>query len=200
MEKGVLLIISGPSGVGKGTVVKKLVEEQKNIKLSISATTRKPRPGEEHGREYFFLEKEEFIRLIDENKILEHAQYCENYYGTPAKYVDESLEKGEDVILEIEVQGAQQVKKMRPETVMIFIVPKSMDILKKRLSGRGTEDEKTIKRRLETAVSELKLAYQYDYVVVNDDLDDCIFDILSIIKAEKCKASNMNRFLDDLFI
>lgn len=197
-KKGLLVILSGPSGAGKGTVVKELVKRSDKIKLSVSATTRAPRVGEEHGREYFFITREDFEQRIEDNAVLEYAQYCGNYYGTPRKYVEEQCALGNDVILEIEVQGGRQVKKLCPDAVSIFVVPRSFEILAQRLRGRGTEDEETVRRRLHTALSELEQAKLYDYIVINDSLDDCVDDILGILRSEKNKTGNMLNFIKEV--
>lgn len=197
-KKGLLVILSGPSGAGKGTVVKELVKRSDKIKLSVSATTRAPRVGEEHGREYFFITREDFEQRIEDNAVLEYAQYCGNYYGTPRKYVEEQCALGNDVILEIEVQGGRQVKKLCPDAVSIFVVPRSFEILAQRLRGRGTEDEETVRRRLHTALSELEQAKLYDYIVINDSLEDCVDDILGILRSEKNKTGNMLNFIKEV--
>ena len=146
MDKGLLLVISAPSGGGKGTILQELFAQDENLRLSVSATTRGPRPGEEHGKQYYFLSREEFEGLIQEGKMLEHAEYVGNYYGTPRQPVEDWMDQGHDVVLEIEVKGGAQVKQLMPECVSIFILPPSMKVLEKRLRGRGTEDEETIQK------------------------------------------------------
>lgn len=193
-NKGLVLIISGPSGVGKGTVVKELLKND-DYALSVSATTREPREGETHGKEYFFLKKDEFEALIQEEKVLEYAQYCNNYYGTPKEYVEKTVSDGKNIILEIEVQGALQVMEKLKDAVSIFIMPKSMEVLKKRLTGRGTETAEVIEKRMNTAIKEMQEAKNYDYVVINDDLNDCVNDIKQIIRAEKLKYARMEDFV-----
>lgn len=193
-NKGLVLIVSGPSGVGKGTVVKELLKNNEYA-LSVSATTREPREGETHGKEYFFLKKDEFESLIKQDKVLEYAQYCNNYYGTPKEYVEKTISDGKNIILEIEVQGALQVMKKLRDAVSIFIMPKSMEVLKKRLTGRGTETIEVIEKRLNTAIKEMQEAKNYDYVVINDDLNDCVNDIKQIIRAEKLKYARMEDFV-----
>lgn len=187
--KGLLLVVSAPSGGGKGTILKELFAQDDNLRLSVSATTRAPRPGEEHGKQYYFISREEFESLISQNKMLEHAEYVGNYYGTPRDPVEEWLAAGNDVVLEIEVQGGAQVKKLMPECVSIFILPPSMKILEERLRGRGTEAEETVQKRLSTARREIPQAKEYDYIVFNDRLEDAVDDIQAILRAEKLKYS-----------
>ena len=169
-NKGSLIVISGFSGVGKGTVVKRLIS-QYGYDLSISATTRSPREGEENGREYFFMSRSEFENLIDYGGFIEWTQYVENYYGTPKKYVEQSLNEGKNIILEIEVMGAMKIKEQYPDALLIFIAAPSISSLKARLAGRGTENEATIVKRLKKATEEASDMDKYDYIVVNDDLD-----------------------------
>lgn len=188
-NKGLLFIISGPSGAGKGTIVKELVKLQEN-EISVSATTREPREGEIDGVHYHFLTTDSFKQLINENGLLEYAQYCGNYYGTPIAQIEKWLSEGKNVILEIEVQGCHQVKIKRPDAITIFIAPPSIEVLEKRLIGRGTEDEETIKKRLNTAKGEIQKASEYDYVVVNGPIEECVEDVLAIFKAENIKAQN----------
>ncbi len=179
-SKGALIVISGPAGAGKGTVVKELMKDE-NMRLSISATTRAPRGQEQNGVEYYFLTKEEFEKMIAEDGFYEYAQYVGNYYGSPKKPVEQWRKEGKNVILEIEVQGCQKVKKIEPECVSIFIKPPSLEILEKRLRGRGTETEEAILKRMARAKEELPLAADYDYVVINDSLEDCVAQVRSII-------------------
>lgn len=187
-RQGILIVLSGFSGAGKGTVVKKLLEQYSNYGLSISATTRKPREGEINGREYFFKSKEEFLDMIEKNMLIEYAEYVNNYYGTPKDYVLSELENGKNVILEIEIQGALKVKEQFPEAVLLFITPPSAAELERRLVGRGTEDSDTIKARLARAYEESEGAHNYDYIVINDDLDACVKEINHIIESEQSKA------------
>lgn len=186
MDKGLLLVISAPSGGGKGTILKELFAQDENLRLSVSATTRGPRPGEEHGKQYYFLSREEFEGLIQEGKMLEHAEYVGNYYGTPAGPVDECLNKGMDVVLEIEVQGALIVKQKRPEAKLVFIIPPSFSDLELRLRSRGTETEETIAKRLEKAREEYQMADQYDYIVLNDKVEKAADELRAIILASRC--------------
>ena len=170
-SKGILLVISGFAGTGKGTLVQELLKRYDNYALSVSATTRDPRPGEEDGVHYFFKTKEEFEQMIQEKKLIEYACYVGNYYGTPKEYVQEQLENGKDVILEIEIQGALKIKEQFPETLLLFMVPPSAQVLEDRLRGRGTETEEVVQKRLRRAVEEAEFIEKYDYLIVNDDLD-----------------------------
>jgi len=194
---GVLSVISGFSGVGKGTIVKKLVEKE-GYALSISATSRAPRQGEVHGREYFFLTREEFHSMIENDGLIEWAEYVNNFYGTPREYVEERLAGGEDVILEIEPQGALKVKAQYPEAVLIFIVPPNAKELENRLVGRGTEEVETIKKRLKRAAEETSFIENYEYIVINDDLEDAVSDIHHIIQAASHKRERVGEFVDVL--
>ncbi len=187
-KKGTLMVVSGPAGVGKGTIVKSACEKAKgNIHLSISATTRNPRPIDKEGVTYYFKTKEEFQSMIEHNEVLEWAEYVGNYYGTPRKPVEEALSKGVDVILEIEVQGAMQIKKNFPGAVLTFVAPPSREELENRLRGRGTETEEQILSRLKTAEGELSRMNEYDYIVVNDQIEQASEDLLTILRAEKLK-------------
>lgn len=200
---GKLLVVSGFSGAGKGTVMKKLMESYDNYALSISATTRSPRDGEVDGREYFFKSEDEFKRMIDDDELLEYAKYVGNYYGTPKNYVLSCLEAGKNVILEIESVGALNVKKIFPQAVLMFIVPPSAGELEKRLRGRGTEDEKTIMARLAKASKESLGVEKYDYIVVNDTVDACVSSVNSIALGDEkvCreqKASNNMELINEI--
>lgn len=187
-KQGLLLIISGPSGSGKGTIVEQL-KEKEDFSVSISATTRAPRGMEQDGVHYFFRTKEEFQRMIDNQELLEWAEFCGNRYGTPRTYVTEKMMQGQNVILEIEVQGALQVKKLYPEGILIFLVPPNLEELGRRLTNRGTEDKETINRRIHRALEEMEFVQEYDYVVINDTIEQATEDILSIVKAESMKCS-----------
>ncbi|MBR5496076.1 MAG: guanylate kinase [Oscillospiraceae bacterium] len=195
MSKGSLIVLSGPSGSGKGTILSKLLTEDKNTFLSVSATTRLPRPGEVDGANYHFMTKEQFESLIQSGGMLEYACYCDNYYGTPKKAVYDQIEKGNNVILEIEVQGAMQIKNACPEAILVFVLPPSIQVLENRLRGRGTEDEDTVLKRMETAKKEIKMATEYDFVIINDDLDEAVDDLANVIKASKSYKNSMKQFL-----
>lgn len=181
MRKGTLYVFTGPSGAGKGTLLSRLQEQDDRLFYSISATTRAPRPGETDGVQYYFLSKTEFEEKIAQHAFLEYACYVENYYGTLEAPVNEKLEQGFDVVLEIEVQGAMQVHEKRPDAVMVFIAPPSFEELAARLRGRGTEDEEKVLKRLETAKEELKQQDRFDYVIVNDELDRAVEELKDIL-------------------
>ncbi len=187
-DKGLLLVISGFSGAGKGTAVRRLMELHDEYALSISATTRQPRQGEEDGREYFFKTAEQFEDMIRQGELIEYAQYVGNYYGTPKKYVLSQMEAGKNVILEIEIQGALNIRKMFPEAVLIFIMPPDAKELENRLRQRGTESDSVIRARLSRAAQESEFAAQYDYIVVNDTVDNCVASIQHIAESEKQRA------------
>ncbi len=194
-KKGVLIVISGFSGVGKGTVVRKLIEKY-HYSLSVSATTREPRPGEVDGKDYFFKSVAEFQSLIDYNGFIEWAQYVENYYGTPRKYVEDELARGHNVILEIEVQGAMRIKEQYPDAVLIFLTAPDAHSLKERLEGRGTEDAKVIAKRLKRAYEETDDMSEYDYLVVNDDLETCVDNVNAVIVAESFRTANNREYIE----
>ena len=191
--KGILLIMSGFSGAGKGTLLKKLLNEYDDYAFSVSMTTRAPRPGEQDGKDYFFVTKKEFEDNIEKGGFYEYASYCDNYYGTPKEYVDSCLNAGKSVILDIEVQGALQIKKKFPETVMVFVVPPSIKELRNRLKGRGTESDEVIDKRIHRAKEEFEFIKEYEYIVVNDDLDEAAKTLNSIVTAEKHKNNNTNQ-------
>ncbi len=196
--KGELIVISGPSGVGKGTICEALSKRDACIRMSVSATTRSPRPGEENGRHYFFVSREEFERMIQADELLEYMDvFGMNYYGTPKKYVDETLAKGIDVILEIDVNGAMNVKNKRPETTLIFIAPPSMKALRTRLEKRGTETREQIERRYAKARDEMARMPEYDFVVVNDELGSAEADVACILKAGRLKTDRCTK-LDEI--
>ena len=198
MSKGILIVLSGCSGAGKGTLVKELMKTYDNYALSISMTTRKPREGEVHGREYFFTERESFEEKIAQNGLIEYAEYCGNYYGTPRDYVEEMLAAGRDVLLEIEIQGMHKVKKMFPDMLTLFVTPPSIAELEKRLRGRGTETEEVIRKRLARAAEEAKGMEDYEYLVVNDDLQECVEEIHSIVKAAKRASRRNTEFINNI--
>lgn len=197
-NKGILIVVSGFSGAGKGTLMKKLVEEYEGYSLSISATTRKPRPSEENGREYFFLTREEFEQRIADNALIEHAQYCDNYYGTPRDYVEEQMALGRDVILEIEIQGALAVKKQYPDAVLLFVAPPSAKELRRRLLGRGTETEEVVDKRLRRAKEEAQGIEAYDYLLINDDLETCVKELHAIIDAAHHAPVRNEEFIEKI--
>lgn len=180
-HKGILVVVSGFSGAGKGTLMKRLVEDYDNYALSISATTRTPRPGEQDGKEYFFVDREQFEQKIAENGLIEYACYCDHYYGTPRAYVEQQLAEGRDVILEIEIQGALKVKAQYPDALLLFVTPPSAAELRRRLEGRGTETAEVIEKRMKRAAEEADGIENYEYLVINDDLEQCVRQLHEII-------------------
>ena len=190
MDKGILIIVSAPSGTGKSTILHRLMEMRENLRFSISATTRAPREGEEHGVDYFFVTREKFQEMVEAEAFLEHAEFVGNRYGTPAAAVDERLEAGYDVYLDIDVQGALQVREKRPDTLMIFVMPPSMEELERRLVSRGKDDMETIRRRLYEAERECAERDKFDFVVVNDEVDRAAAEISGIIDGAKRRLSN----------
>ncbi len=194
-RQGILIVVSGFSGAGKGTIMKELTDRYEQYALSVSATTRAPRPGEEEGKAYFFKNVEEFERMIAEGELIEYATYVSNYYGTPKAYVEEQLSAGKDVILEIEIQGARKIRKQFPDAVLLFVTTKDVRTLKERLIGRGTEAPEVIERRLERAAQESEGMEEYDYLVVNDELDSCVAQIHGIVEAEHRRLERNGTFV-----
>lgn len=198
-EKGILAVVSGFSGAGKGTLMNVLLESYSGqYALSISATTRGPRTGEKHGREYFFVSTEDFEAMIENEDLIEYACYVGNYYGTPRSYVEEQMEAGKDVILEIEIQGALKVKEKFPDTLLLFVTPPSAAELERRLRGRGTETEEVIRDRLKRAVEEAEFMSEYDYLLVNEDLDACVQRMHELIQSQHQKTANNLEFIDEM--
>ena len=198
-KKGLLLVVSGPSGAGKGTICKAFLEKNKNVKLSISATTWSPREGEVEGVNFFFVTKEKFKGMIDNGELLEHAQIYDNFYGTPKAAILENLAQGYDVLLEIEMQGANQIKEEYPEGVFIFILPPSLDELKSRIVGRGTETEEQINKRFGSAFEEICQIENYDYFIVNKDIDQSAKELSDMISAEKNKVHRYKNHIIEKF-
>lgn len=198
MPKGILTVLSGFSGAGKGTAMKRLMEKYDDYALSISTTTRNPREGEVDGREYFFKATEEFEKMIAQDELIEYARYVNHYYGTPRSYVEEQLENGKDVILEIEIQGALKVKEKFPDTLLVFITPPSAKELRRRLIGRGTESMEVIEQRLARAKEEAEGIDDYDCLIVNDDLESCVDELHSVIQNEKKKVARNGEFISKI--
>ncbi len=186
-KQGLLIVISGPSGAGKGTICQGLLQQNTALYLSVSCTTRAPRPGERHGINYHFVDKEEFQHMIDNDQLLEYARVYDNFYGTPRQYVTEKLEKGQDVILEIDIQGAMQIKEKYPRGILIFVAPPCLSVLKDRLINRGTDAQESIENRLKCVCDEISNTGNYDYLVINDTVENALDQVDAIIKAEKCR-------------
>ena len=197
-HQGILVVVSGFSGAGKGTLMKELLKRYDNYALSISATTRAPREGETDGKEYFFVTKEQFEKMRDERKLIEYAQYVNNYYGTPKEYVEHKMAEGKDVILEIEIQGALKVKKRFPDALLLFVTPPSAEELRRRLVGRGTETLEVINARLARAAEEASGMEAYDYLLINDDLDRCVEEMHQLIQLQHRKTSYHLDFLSKM--
>ncbi|MBO5292584.1 MAG: guanylate kinase [Lachnospiraceae bacterium] len=197
-RRGILIVVSGFSGAGKGTLMKALMQKYDNYALSISMTTRAPRPGETDGKEYFFVTREAFEQKIAEDGLVEYASYCDHYYGTPRAYVESQLEAGKDVILEIEIQGALKIKEKFPDSLLLFVMPPSAEELKDRLVGRGTESMEVIEQRMNRAVEEVQGIEQYDYIVVNDVLSECVEELHGIIRAAHNTADRNQLFIEEI--
>lgn len=197
MRRGILVVISGFSGAGKGTIMKELLKKY-DYDLSISATTRTPRDGEVHGKDYYFHTRDEFQQMIQNGELIEWAEYVGNYYGTPRKYVEEQLNAGKDVLLEIEMQGGMLVKEQFPDALLIFISPPSAEILKQRLTGRGTESPEEIEKRLLRAVEEVQYMKDYDYIIVNDELEDAVEKVNDLIKYDHYKSCNSVQLIEKM--
>jgi len=197
-KRGILIVVSGFSGAGKGTLMKEIMKQYDNYALSISATTRAPREGEEHGKAYFFSTVDEFEKMIANNELIEYAKYVDNYYGTPRAYVEEKLEEGKDVILEIEIQGALKVKEKFPETLLLFVTPPTVEELRRRLIGRGTETMEVIENRMKRAIEESEDMDKYDYLVINDDLQACVLEMHQIIQEEHKRTFRNSDFIEQI--
>lgn len=197
-NKGILIVVSGFSGAGKGTLMKALLGRYDNYALSISMTTRAPRPGEEEGREYFFVDRDTFEDQIAKEQLIEYAQYCGNYYGTPRTYVEEQFEQGHDVILEIEIQGALKIQERFPDALLLFVMPPSAQELKNRLVGRATESMEVIEKRLKRANEEAAGIEKYDYIVINDELESCTKELHALIQAAHNTPGRQKAFIEEI--
>ncbi|HBA68712.1 MAG TPA: guanylate kinase [Lachnospiraceae bacterium] len=197
-RKGILVVVSGFSGAGKGTLMKNLIKNYDNYALSVSMTTRSPREGEENGKEYFFVSKEAFEEKVKQDGLVEYACYCDNYYGTPREYVETQLGMGKDVILEIEIQGALKVKEKFPAALLLFVMPPSAKQLKQRLAGRGTETPEVIEKRMRRAVEEARGIESYDYILINDDLEICTKELHSIVSAAHNSIDRNEEFINNM--
>lgn len=197
-RQGILFVVSGPSGAGKGTICKAVVDKNPNIFLSVSATTRKPRPHEVDGQHYYFMSEAEFFERVEKDDMLEYALFCGNYYGTPKQCVDEMIAAGKDVILEIEVQGAMKVREKYPQGVYVFVLPPSMRELKNRIIGRCTEPPEVVSERLKTAAWEYEHIINYNYILLNDSIEDAVKRFEAIITAEKCRVDRNTKFIEEV--
>ena len=197
-KNGILVVLSGPSGCGKDTILRKLMEKNNDVKVSVSMTTREPRENEKDGVHYYFVTQEYFKKMVNENSMLEHAEYAGNYYGTPKAPIDEMLKEGNTVILVIEVQGAEKIRSLYPDAVSIFLMPPSISVLESRLRCRGSEDEEMVNSRLYIAQQEIRRAGEFTYIVINDDLDEAIDSVETIIKAEKMKFSRNKNIISEV--
>lgn len=197
-KKGSLFVFSGPSGVGKGTIMRNFIATDPNSFISVSATTRRPRPGEEDGVHYYFMTESEFVRLAESGGMLEYANFSGNYYGTPKGPVYEKLEEGKNVFLEIEVQGAAKIKQLCPEAIFIFVMPPDMHELTRRLVDRNTEDQHTIEVRLSNAKREIEQAKNYDYIIVNHTIEEAVNDLTAIVRSAKCTYDHMKNFINEV--
>ena len=197
-RRGILIVVSGFSGAGKGTLMKELLNTYDNYALSVSMTTRKPRPGEEEGKAYFFVDQETFERTIREDGLIEYADYCGNYYGTPREYVETCLNNGRDVVLEIELQGALKVRKKFPQALLLFVMPPSAQELLRRLEGRGTESREVIFQRISRAVEESEGIENYDYIIINDKLEDCVEEMHHIVEAARRNPRRNEELIADM--
>ena len=197
-EKGILLVVSGFAGSGKGTIMNELLAKYDNYALSVSATTREPREGEVEGVHYFFKTKEEFEKMIENGELLEHANYVGNYYGTPKAYVEEQLSAGKDVILEIEVQGGLNVRRIYPDAMLVFVLPPNVKEIKNRLIKRGTESDEMIRKRMERGSEEAQIINQYDYLMVNDDLEECVKRLHYTVQSARCAVKRNLDFVEDI--
>lgn len=195
--KGKLFVMSGPSGTGKSTVVAAVMKQYSNLQFSVSATTRPRRPLEEDGKDYYFVSKERFLEMIQNHELLEHAQYVENYYGTPAAPLLEAMDRGTDCLLDIEPQGALQVRANRPDAVLIFLAPPSLPVLESRLRSRGDTAPELVEKRLKQARWELEQAAKYDYIVINDSVEKAAAELLAIMTAEKCRVNDRIQLLKE---
>lgn len=198
-KRGTLIVLSGPSGSGKSTAVAELLRRRNDYYFSISATTREPRPSEQHGVNYWFVSQERFEEMVRQEELLEHAEYVGNYYGTPAAPIDEALEQGRNVLLDIEVKGAMQIRARRPDAVLIFMVPPSYEELRRRLSNRGDTDPELVEKRLQKALEEIQSAPEYDYIVISETVEGVANEMEAILDAEKCEAAKRAQFVKEVF-